>query len=693
MALGRVSTIIGIVIVGVLLAALIALPLIDWNDHRGWIAKKVSERTGRAFAINGDLDIKLGTTPRIRAEQVTLGNAEWGSRPAMVSADAVEFSISVPKLVFGQVFIPDIKLVRPDVLLEKNANAAVNWQFGPAQAKSGGGKPPIIGALSIEAGRVRYLDREQGTDIVTRVATQPATTPRGEPTVTLDATGKYLKSELTLTGRVGALLALRDARKPYPLKLDARVGATRASVDGTVTDVTTFSAMDMRLDMKGNDLAKLYAIIDVPFPPTPPYTLTGRLTRKAALWQLHNLRGTIGDSDVAGDLAVDTAPERTKITTTLVSKRLDFDDIAGFIGAPPQTGPGETAAPAQKREAAKARRRTRALPDKPFNLKALRKVDAQVDFTAQRVRAPSLPIESIVAKFRLENGELRFTPLKFGVAAGEIESELYLNARADPMQVVVDATARRIALAKLFPKSKLARDSAGRFGGRMHIKTRGNAVASMAANADGAVAVAMNTGEVSSLLVSLAGLDVANALRDWLGGDKEIPIRCAVADFTVADGLMQAKTLVFDTSKTKFTGTGSINLDDEALGLEVKANPKGRSLLRGRSPLLIGGTFKNPEVGVEKGKLAGQVAGAAALAAAAPLAALIPLVETGDGKNSHCAALIAGVQQSAEDKTGARAPIPGKPVEKTGEPKAQKQNGDKDKKDEKDKNAEKDKQG
>ena len=682
MALGRVPTVIGIVIVGVLLAALIAVPLIDWNDHRDWIAKQVSERTGRTFAINGDLDVKLDTTPRIRAEGVTLGNAEWGSRPTMASADVLEFSISLPKLLFGQTFIPYIKLVRPDVLLEKNANDAVNWHFGGAKTGSaGGGKRPIIGALHVEAGRLRYRDREQGTDIVARIDTEPAATPQGEPTVTIDATGKYLKSDFTLTGSAGALLALRDAGKPYPLKLQGRIGATRATVDGTVTDVTRFSAMDLRVDMKGNDLAKLHAIIDVPFPSTPPYTLAGRLTRKAALWQLHGLRGTIGDSDIAGDFAVDTAPARAKITTTLVSQRLDFDDIAGFIGAPPQTGAGETAAPAQKREAKKRERKATVLPSKPFNLEALRKIDAQVDFTAQRVRAPSLPIESIVAKFRLENGQLRFTPLQFGLAAGEIESELYLNAHAEPMQVVIDATARRIALAKLFPKSKLARDAAGRFGGRMHLKTHGNAIASMAANADGAVALAMNTGEISSLLVSLAGLDVAGALRDWLGGDKEIPIRCAVADFAVVDGLMQAKTLVFDTTETKFVGSGSINLDEEALNLQVQANPKSRSLLRGRSPLLIGGTFKNPDVGVKEGKLAGQIAGAALLAVAAPLAALIPLVETGDGKNSHCAALIASVQQRAEDKTGARAPVPGKPVEQTGEPKAKDKNKKEEKKD------------
>lgn len=667
MALGRVPTIIGITIVGVLLAALIAVPLIDWNDHRDWIAKQISKRTGRPFEIAGNLDIKLDTSPRIRAEQVSFGNASWGSQPTMIRAEAIDFSLSVPKLLFGQLFFPHIALTRPTIVLEKTAEGVANWELNPSKPSSDK-KPPIIGVLTITAGKLTYIDRADGTDIVADLDTKPPASDIEEPTLTVAASGKFRKAKFELNGRMGALLALRDKAKPYPLNVHGRVGGSEASINGTITDVTRFAAMDLSLDLKGENLAKLHEIINVPFPPTPPYTLSGKLARRGAVWQLRGLNGTIGDSDIVGDFAVDTAPERSKITATLTSKRLDFDDIAGFVGAPPQTGPGETAAPEHKRAAARLEQKPRLLPSKPYNLKALRKVDAQVDFTAKQVKAPSLPIESIVTQFRLENGELRFTPLRLGLATGEVEVQLYMNAREDPMRVVADMTARRVALGKLFPKIKITRDSRGRFGGRMYIETRGNSIADMAAAADGTLALAMNTGEVSNLLIEIAGLDALEALKFWLGGDKRIPIRCAVADFAIDDGQMQSRTLVFDTTDTKLTGDGKIDLRTEAMDLAIEAKPKDRSVFSARSPLYVRGTFKKPEVGVEKGKLAQKIAQVLALGAAAPLAALIPLVETGEGEDSNCAGLIADVQKNAKQETGQAAPVPGKPATRSAKP-------------------------
>lgn len=689
MALGRVPTIIGIVIVGVLLAALVAVPLIDWNDHRDWIAAQVGKRTGRDFKIAGPLDIKLDTSPRIRAERVTFGNASWGSTPAMLTADAVDFRISVPQLLFRQLYLPEINLTRPTIVLERNpADGAANWELNPDKPSTDDGKPPIIGKLTITDGKLFYRDRAAGTDIVADLDTKPPATATEETALTIAARGLFRKAKFELAGRIGALLALRDKTKPYPLNLHARVGGSEANINGSVTDVTRFAAMDMSVDLKGPDLAKLHEIIKVPFPATPPYTLTGKLVRKGTLWQLRGLHGTIGDSDIAGDFAVDTATERAKIVANLSSKRLDFDDIAGFIGAPPQTGPGETAAPEQKRAATRLEKKPRVLPDKPYNLAVLRKVDAQVDYTAKRVKAPSLPIESIVTHFRLEDGVLRFTPLHIGLANGEVETQLYMNAREDPMRVVADMTARRVALGKLFPKIKLTRDSQGRFGGRLHVETRGNSIADMAAGADGALALAMNTGEVSNLLLELAGLDALEALKYWLGGDKRVPIRCAVADFAIAKGNMQSRTLVFDTTDTKLTGDGSIDLAKEGLDLTINAKPKDRSVLSARSPLYVRGTFKKPEVGVEKRKLARKIGEALALGAAAPLAALIPLVETGEGKDSNCAALIAETQQRVRDETGAAAPVPGKPAkggtEDAGPNKDQDKNNDKGKAKDKD---------
>jgi uncharacterized protein involved in outer membrane biogenesis len=58
-----------------------------------------------------------------------------------------------------------------------------------------------------------------------------------------------------------------------------------------------------------------------------------------------------------------------------------------------------------------------------------------------------------------------------------------------------------------------------------------------------------------------------------------------------------------------------------------------------RTPVRAYGSFRNPEFAVDKGPLLARAGGAIALAVAAPLAALLPLVETGPGEPTNCDAV------------------------------------------------------
>jgi uncharacterized protein involved in outer membrane biogenesis len=60
-----------------------------------------------------------------------------------------------------------------------------------------------------------------------------------------------------------------------------------------------------------------------------------------------------------------------------------------------------------------------------------------------------------------------------------------------------------------------------------------------------------------------------------------------------------------------------------------------------RAPIYVRGTFKEPDLSVDKGTLALRAGGALALAVVAPVAAIVPLVSTGPGETSGCQALIA----------------------------------------------------
>src|SRR3546814_17242710 len=73
--------------------------------------------------------------------------------------------------------------------------------------------------------------------------------------------------------------------------------------------------------------------------------------------------------------------------------------------------------------------------------------------------------------------------------------------------------------------------------------------------------VMMSDGSFSNLMMELIGLDAAEALGFVLGEDRRIPIRCAVLDFAVADGVMQSRAVVLDTTDTNVLDRKSTRLN------------------------------------------------------------------------------------------------------------------------------------
>ena len=80
---------------------------------------------------------------------------------------------------------------------------------------------------------------------------------------------------------------------------------------------------------------------------------------------------------------------------------------------------------------------------------------------------------------------------------------------------------------------------------------------------------------------------------------------------------------------------GSLSLATEELDLRVVVSPKDFSPLALRAPLHLRGSFSNPRVSVDKGKLGMRLGASALLALLNPLAALIPLMDTGGGAEAQ----------------------------------------------------------
>lgn len=623
---------------GVLVAGIIVLILLwDWNWFRRPIERFVHAKTGREFHIDGDLDVDLGRMTHVTADRLRFGNAAWSKEKQMAKTDRLAFSFALWPAIFKRDFrIPELRLTKPDLLLETGPDGRGNWVFKDQEDSRG--KQPEFRSLWVDGGRLRFVDAKGKTDIDISVDSEKAGANDSGPPIVVAGKGRWKGNPFTLEGRGESPLDLRKPDEPYRIDVRAVAGPTRAHARGTLLDPLRMRDFNLMLALSGQNLDDLYPLLGLALPPTPPYSLNGRLTRKvnsttSSTWKYDGFTGKVGDSDLAGFAHFTTGKPRPRLDADLKSKRLDLDDLAGFIGGAPKAGGGEKTNPELAAKAASQEASGKLFPRDEFKLEKLRAMDANVRLRAARINTQRLPVDDMDAKLALKAGVLTLNPLNFGVADGNIRSVIRMDAREKTIRTRADIAAKGLTLGKLMPKAELGKTAIGRLGGDIHIATTGNSIAAMLGNASGDADVSMGEGRISKLLMELAAIDIAGILKVKLTGDKQIPIRCAFGDFAVKNGVMTPRALAFDTSETVITGTGTIDLRNERLDLTLKPKTRRFSPLSLRSPLYVEGSFKHPNIRPDYKRMGLRAAAAAALGAiTAPAAALVATTDLGNAK-------------------------------------------------------------
>src|SRR5688500_12625483 len=83
-----------------LFVALVLFVSFGSNSLKKPITKAVSNATGRELVIEGDLKpVWSWLHPRIRAEKIRFANPDWATEDHMVTADAVEVTLSLLPLL------------------------------------------------------------------------------------------------------------------------------------------------------------------------------------------------------------------------------------------------------------------------------------------------------------------------------------------------------------------------------------------------------------------------------------------------------------------------------------------------------------------------------------------------------------------------------------------------------------------
>jgi uncharacterized protein involved in outer membrane biogenesis len=691
---------------------------VDFNDGAargtpGTASTDSSGGSGRRFHL------RLIGPLRFDAAGLRITNPAWSARQPMLQAQDARLELrwrDVLALRRGEPLrIESLVADRLHLQLERLPDGRSSWQFGndnPKAEKPGrsGFEGVRFGRLAVREGRVQLDDRplqlafdahlsleesslpapgqaaSQGMPGNSRAAASAPAATASAPLATASATspratgivgraeGRYRGHPMTATLRTGPALAgltadMEAAAVPMQLKLEA--GPARLHFDGQVRDLFGSQQFEGRYEVAGPSLAAIGDPLGVTLPTTKHFSMLGRIRRQGTHWDTLVQRAQVGRSRLAGEFTFD-APRGAKprLTGRLSGPLLYLDDLGPAIGvgsrpaAQKKNDNPEKAQPAAAREAKTRPARppgARVLPDRKFDLPSLSAMNADVSIALDRLEPGGerlQPMTPLRARVLLDNGVLRIEDILARWAQGQVQGKMQVDGRNPVAKWEAHLAASGLVLEQWLSLKRPADRPpyiTGVLGVRVDIAGQGRSTAEFLASADGRALLHWTRGSISHLVVEAAGIDVAQALGVLIKGDQPLPVSCGAADLRVKDGQVKPEVLLVDTRDSTLWAEGSLSLADETLSLVARVEPKDFSPLALRSPLHVDGTLGAPKVSIEKAPLIKRVGSAALLTMLHPLAAILPLMDSGD---DDAKAAIAACRSVAERAKKALPPPP-----------------------------------
>ncbi|MBN9562006.1 MAG: AsmA family protein [Alphaproteobacteria bacterium] len=360
---GRVLRVLLIVVAIVILVPLAGLAVFaltfDPDSAKPRIEQAVKQATGRDLALNGRLGLKWSLWPTLEARDVALANVAGGSRPQMITLERLEAQVALLPLLSRRVEIDRLVLIRPDILLETDAQGRPNWRFGPqvpsqplpseTATPSRPAGPILLSVqdVEVENGTVTYRDGRTGHSEKLELNRLTAKAKSPDAPVTLAAQAAYRGTQFRLDGDIGPIARLQDqaSTTPWPVRLTLTAAGAKLAVDGAFTQPIQGRGYKGKLAASIPDLATFAPLLPrANLPPLHGVSLSAEVADTGGkVPQISAVTGHVGPSDL-GAVVPGLKLTRLDLAAPAMDQPVKLAG-EGAIGATPASVSGSLGAP------------------------------------------------------------------------------------------------------------------------------------------------------------------------------------------------------------------------------------------------------------------------------------------------------------------------------------------------------------
>ncbi len=569
----------------VLLAMLVVLviSIIPADRIARIAAQEISNRMGREISMSGDVRPIFWPVLGVRTGRFTVANANWSETDDLLSAENLLVGVRLLPMFAGRVEISELRLERPEILLERHADGRANWVF-PGPGKPANPVPDPGAGLGIEGvslavgrvtdGRITWLDHAAGTAVVVEKVDLRFSLPNGKPANVrgrAEVEGQTIRFAMSLAHPARAISGgVSDVSGELHADFGAITASGRAGFDPPGAEI--------ELDAKVGDFP---AFLQLLAPGTDRGTMPhavelGGVITWAGDAKIFLRRGRIAvdGNQITGDadLALAATP---RLTAKLAARDLDFSTY--FTD---DTGSGDKDRGAEQP----------GWSQTPFDFSGLGLIDAEILLAIESVNLGAATMGTTRLHAAASGGRVVVDLRELQAYGGAFTGEVVVNARQG-LSMSADLRASDVLLRPMLT------DFAGYdrliSTADMHFSllTSGDNMARMMATLSGNGSFDLGPGE-------MIGLDLAGMLRNldasYRGPGSRTIFSAVTGSFTVRDGILKNDDLDVQGDPLRATGEGMADLGNQRLTYRITPVAALASDGQGLSvPVLITGPWSN----------------------------------------------------------------------------------------------------
>ncbi|QXX98159.1 outer membrane assembly protein AsmA [Serratia marcescens] len=543
----RLLTTLAILLVVVVAGMSALVLLVNPNDFRGYMVKKVEQKSGYQLTLEGDLRWHIWPQLSILAGRMTL--TAPGAKAPLVSAENMRLDVKLLPLLSHQLFVKQVML--KNAVIRLTPDSEEHSQVDAPIAPAGSGTDAADAAWKFDIDNLRVVD----SLLIWQRADNEQINVR-DINLTLQQTEKR-QAQLELSSRVN-----RDQRDlTFSMAADVDLQQFPRQIGAKVTQFNYQLAgadiLNGGIQGEGN--------AQVVYQQTPAQIAVSQLNVSA------------NNSQLTGDISA-TLGAVPGYAVNLNSTNLDLDALSGWQSSTTTAEqPAVTTAPVIASQ----------VDDRQQNLEALRDFNAQLNLQAAQVTYRGMNVTQLAVAADNQRGMLTLHKLAGQLAGGDFSLPGTLDARGNKPVISVQPVLNQIELGTVLKAFDMPQMLTGKFS--MKGDLTGDRLSSQAFERRwrGTAQLAMQDAQLHGLniqqLIQQAVARNDNSVRGQDSYQRYTEVKSVSAQASLNQGTVKLSGLTADSPLLALTGTGSIDMPgkqcDMALNVRVTGGWQGRGEL------------------------------------------------------------------------------------------------------------------